>query len=296
MVYTLTLNPSLDYGVWVKDFELGKTNRSNKEIFTLGGKGLNVSTVLSNLGVESTAICVVAGFVGDEIEKRLKDAKFISKIIKSYKGNSRINVKIQSEKETEINAGGPDLSQEELHRVLQEFLKVKKDDIVILSGSLPKNVDAGFYRDIIDLVKEVGAKVVVDATKETLKSAVMGKPFLVKPNVQELEELFGVPLNSIEEIKRYGILLRSMGAENVLVTMGEKGSMLVSEAGIMIQETVEGVVISSVGAGDSMIAGFVSGYLEKKDLKYALELGTACAQATCFSEGLATKENVSKLM
>ncbi len=276
MIYTLTMNPSLDYYMWVDELQIGKTNRSDKESILLGGKGLNVSKTLYELGVDSTAICVVAGFVGDEIEKRIKEQSYQSKIIR-VNGNSRINIKIKSKEESEINASGPKLTEEDLDAMLNEFANIKEEDVVILSGSLPKGVAKDFYAKIIENVKRTKAKVIVDTSGEVLKNAVTSGVFLVKPNLVELSELFDTEIEDMKKVEHYARKLLGMGAENVLVSMGEHGSIFVNEKETIYKEAIKGKVVSTVGAGDAMVAGFVKGYLDGKRFEDAMEVAVECA-------------------
>ncbi|MBE5963313.1 MAG: 1-phosphofructokinase family hexose kinase [Lachnospira sp.] len=276
MIYTLTMNPSLDYYMWVDELQIGKTNRSDKESILLGGKGLNVSKTLYELGVDSTAICVVAGFVGDEIEKRLKNEGYLSYIIK-VQGDSRINVKLKSDVESEINASGPLLNEDNLNDILKIFWNLNKDDIVVLSGSLLKNVPVDFYKKIVDIARKKGAKAVIDTSGAPLKEAIGAGVFLVKPNLLELSQIFKVDIKGLSEVKEYARKLLSMGAENVLVSMGDKGSIFVNENMSIYKEAIKCKPNNTVGAGDAMVAGFIKGYIEREDFEYAMEVATECA-------------------
>lgn len=283
MIYTLTMNPSLDYYMWVENLEIGKTNRSNKEIILLGGKGLNVSKTLYELGIDSTAICVVAGFVGEEIEKCLKNEGYKSCIIKAQ-GNSRINVKLKSDVESEINASGPLLNEDNLNDILKVFWNLNKDDIVVLSGSLHKNVPVDFYKKIVDIAREKGAKTVLDTSGAPLKEAIGVGVFLVKPNLSELEGLFNVSIKSLAEVETYARKVCKLGAKNVLVSLGKDGCLFVNDSECIYKEALKGKVINTVGAGDAMVAGMIAGIADGRDWSETLELALQCAGRVCASD------------
>lgn len=297
MIYTVTFNPALDYVVKVDHFTTGNVNRTVQEEIFYGGKGINVSAVLKELGLPSTALGFVAGFTGDEIEKGVKTLGFQSDFIRVKNGISRINVKLKSEEETEINGMGPVIESEDVERLFEKLDKLETDDILVLSGSIPKSIDDRIYETIMERLDGKGIRIVVDATKDLLLNVLKYNPFLIKPNNHELGEMFGVKLESVEDIVFYAKKLREQGAVNVLISMAGDGAILVTEDDTVHQMGVpKGVVKNSVGAGDSMVAGFLAGYCEKRDYEYALKLGTASGSATAFSEGLAKREDIIRLL
>lgn len=297
MIYTVTFNPALDYVVKVDHFTTGNVNRTVQEEIFYGGKGINVSAVLKELGLPSTALGFVAGFTGDEIEKGVKTLGFQSDFIRVKNGISRINVKLKSEEETEINGMGPVIESEDVERLFEKLDKLETDDILVLSGSIPKSIDDRIYETIMERLDGKGIRIVVDATKDLLLNVLKYHPFLIKPNNHELGEMFGVKLESVEDIVFYAKKLREQGAVNVLISMAGDGAILVTEDDTVHQMGVpKGVVKNSVGAGDSMVAGFLAGYCEKRDYEYALKLGTASGSATAFSEGLAKREDIIRLL
>lgn len=294
MVYTVTFNPSLDYIVSVDDFKMGYTNRTSSELILPGGKGINVSIVLSNLGIENTAVYFSAGFVGDEITERLKEIGIKADCIIIEEGNSRINVKIKNIDGTEINGMGPDISKDNLNELMVKLDAVTQKDILVLAGSIPKTLPDSIYSDIMDKLSNKGVKIVVDATKDLLLNVLKYKPFLIKPNNYELGEIFGVQIRTKEDAVLYAKKLQDMGAENVLVSMAGEGGLLLTDSGeIYMSDAPKGTLVNSVGAGDSMIAGFIAGFLNKGDLEYAFKLGLSAGSASAFSEYLATKEEVA---
>lgn len=275
----------------------GSVNRSEKEEIYFGGKGINVSVVLKQLGVESTAIGFSAGFTGKAIEDGINAQGVKTDFVRLEKGNSRINVKIKAEKETELNGQGPEISKNALNQLFKKLESLKTDDILILAGSIPNTLPSDIYEKILEKLSGKGIHFVVDATKELLKNVLKYKPFLIKPNNHELGEIFGKTLETNDDIIKYAKELQKMGAQNVLVSMAGDGSILIDETGnIHIMGVPEGIVVNSVGAGDSMVAGFVAGYLDKKDYDHALKLGTASGSATAFSSGLAQKDDIYKLL
>ena len=296
MIYTVTFNPALDYVVGVENYTVGKVNRTFREDIYCGGKGINVSAVLAVLGIESTALGFVAGFTGDEIERRVKSLGFKADFIRVEKGFSRINVKLKSKEETEINGIGPEITESDVEKLFEKLEKINEGDILILSGSIPAAIDDTIYERIMARMEGRGIRIVVDATKDLLMNVLRYHPFLIKPNNHELGEMFGVELHSDEEIIRYAKRLLEKGAVNVLVSMAGDGAILVTEGGEVCKMGVpEGKVRNSVGAGDSMVAGFVAGYLENGDYSHALRLGSACGSASAFSDGLACREDILKL-
>lgn len=296
MIYTVTFNPALDYVVKVDHFTLGAVNRASRENIYCGGKGLNVSTVLAALGYGSTALGFVAGFTGQEILQRVKELGFRSDFIQVEKGMSRINVKLKSQEETELNGIGPEITSEDIERLYDRLNGLKKGDVLVLSGSIPQSINDDIYERIMARLSGKGIRIVVDATKDLLINVLPYHPFLIKPNNHELGEMFQVTLNSTEEIIEYGRRLQEKGAMNVLVSMAGDGAVLITEEGNVYRMGVpEGTVKNSVGAGDSMVAGFLAGYLENGSYEHALRLGSAAGSASAFSEGLAGKEEIMKL-
>ena len=295
MIYTVTFNPSLDYIVSVDDFKLGLTNRTSSELILPGGKGTNVSTVLKNLGFESTALGFVAGFTGNEIVKRLNDMGIKSDFISIENGISRINLKLKSIDGTEINGAGPDISEEKVNELMDKLNQLKEGDVLVLAGSIPSSMSDNIYRDIMADLKDRGVMIVVDATKDLLLNVLEYHPFLIKPNNHELGEIFDVKLTTREEVIPYGRKLQEKGARNVLVSMAGEGAVLIAEDGQVFDAPApKGKLINGVGAGDSMVAGFVAGWIEKQDYEYAFHMGVASGSASAFSENLATKEEIIK--
>ena len=293
MIYTVTFNPSLDYIVSVDDFKLGLTNRTSSELILPGGKGTNVSTVLKNLGFESTALGFVAGFTGNEIVKRLNDMGIKSDFISIENGISRINLKLKSIDGTEINGAGPDISEEKVNKLMDKLNQLKEGDVLVLAGSIPSSMSDNIYRDIMADLKDRGVMIVVDATKDLLLNVLEYHPFLIKPNNHELGEIFDVKLTTREEVIPYGRKLQEKGARNVLVSMAGEGAVLIAEDGQVFDAPApKGKLINGVGAGDSMVAGFVAGWIEKQDYEYAFHMGVASGSASAFSENLATKEGI----
>lgn len=296
MIYTVTFNPSLDYIVSVADFTLGMTNRTTSEQIFPGGKGINVSAVLHNLGYESIALGFVAGFVGREICKRLEGYGCCSKFIEIKEGTSRINVKLKNIDGTEINGRGPDISEAETELLMQQLKKLGDGDILVLAGSIPSTMPNDIYKKIMNALKKKHVLIAVDAASDLLLNVLEEKPFLIKPNHHELGEIFGVEFNSKEEVIPYAKKLQKMGARNVLVSMASKGAVLVDENGqCYMREAPKGKVVNSVGAGDSMVAGFIAGWLEKNDYAHAFEMGISAGSASAFSEFLATKHEIEEI-
>ncbi|MBE6665579.1 MAG: 1-phosphofructokinase [Ruminococcaceae bacterium] len=293
MIYTVTLNPSLDYVVGVKNFREGTVNRTEKEAVTVGGKGINVSLMLHNLGSGSTALGFLAGFTGEEIRRSLQEQGITEAFLFTKNGLSRINVKLKSEKETEINGKGPVIEKEDTERFLDRLEKlIGRDDVIVLSGSLPRGLSASVYLDIMQLAKRKNAKILADVSGETLEAVLPYHPFLVKPNHHELGALFGCEIHSKEEAVFYGKRLREKGAVNVMVSLAAKGAVLLTEDGVYFAEAPKGEVMNSVGAGDSSVAGFLYGFTKYRDFEKALAFAVACGSATAFSEGIGTSEKV----
>lgn len=293
MIYTVTFNPSLDYIVSVDDFLLGKTNRTSEEYLLPGGKGINVSTVLMNLGIANTALGFVAGFTGTEIVKRLNDLGIHTSFIYAKEGLSRINVKLKSIEGTEINGNGPRISEDELKQLFMQLEELKEGDVLVLAGSIPASLPDDIYSQIMVRLEKRGIITIVDATKDLLLNVLQYHPFLIKPNNHELGELFGVELKTREAVVAYGQKLQEMGARNVLISMAGEGAVLVAENDkIYSLPAPKGILVNSVGAGDSMVAGFLAGYLESADYEHAFRMGVAAGSASAFSEMLATKEEI----
>ncbi|MDD6497897.1 MAG: 1-phosphofructokinase [Solobacterium sp.] len=296
MIYTVTLNPSLDYIAECKDFTLGATNRTSSEIIYPGGKGINVSIVLSNLGDRTTALGFLAGFTGEHIDSLIKDMGISSRMIRLNEGMSRINLKLKSKEETELNGMGPKISIIDIAHLYQKLESITEDDILVLAGSIPPSVSEGLYSDIMERLKEKKIKIVVDATKDLLMNVLDKKPFLIKPNIHELGELFNVKLDSADEALTYALKLKEMGAVNVIISMGKDGAMMVDEYGKSYSmNSPEGKLVNSVGAGDSLVAGFLHKYLETGNYEEAFRYGVCTGSASAFSSALATKEEVEKL-
>lgn len=297
MIYTVTLNPSIDYIVRLDKLTEGITNRTVSEDYYYGGKGINVSCVLAELGLDSTAYGFVAGFTGEAIEKGIRHDRIITDFIKLSHGISRINIKIKAGTETEINCQGPHIDDRELERLLQKTDRVASGDTLVLAGSIPNTMPDDTYERMMERLKHKDVRIVVDATKKLLVNSLKYKPFLIKPNRQELGEIFGVEIKTEDDIEQYAKKLQEMGAKNVLISLGGEGAMLIDENG---QKHKAGVlkekVLNTVGSGDSMVAGFVAGYIQTGDYAYALKLGSVCGNATAFLDGLATKEKIDELM
>ena len=297
MIYTVTFNPSLDYIVSVEDFKLGLTNRTSSELILPGGKGINVSTVLGNLGIGNTALGFTAGFVGNEIIRRLQKMGVKSDFIQIGDGVSRINVKLKSIDGTEINGAGPVIGKEKVEQLMEKLDALGEGDVLFLAGSIPSSMPDDMYEQIMARLDGKGVMIVVDATKDLLVNVLKYHPFLVKPNNHELGEIVGRVLTTDAEIVAAARTLQEKGARNVLVSMAGDGALLLDEQGQVHRiGCPKGKVVNSVGAGDSMVAGFVAGYLQSRSYAQALRLGTACGSATAFSLGLATKEKIDELL
>ena len=297
MVYTVTFNPSLDYIVSVKDFRPGMTNRTSSELMLAGGKGINVSIVLGNLGIKSTALGFIAGFTGDEIVRRLHNGGINSEFIKINDGISRINIKLKSIDGTEINGQGPHIDSSHIEQLMNRLRRLESGDVLVLAGSIPAGISDNIYKDIMDMLKDKGVQIVVDATSRLLTNVLEYNPFFIKPNQHELGDIFNVTLNTQEEVIPYALELKKMGAVNVCVSMGGKGAILVADDGNVYKaKAPDGILKNSVGAGDSLVAGFLSGWIEKKDYEYAFRKGVATGSASAFSERLATNGEVNDLI
>lgn len=297
MIYTVTFNPSLDYIVDVSKFQEGVVNRTEHEKIFPGGKGINVSIILKNLGIENTALGFTAGFIGNEIKRLLNEKEVKSDFINVKVGVSRINVKIRSNQETEINGQGPNITDFEIKELYSKLNDLKEEDILVIAGSIPSIMPSSIYMDIMDYLKDRNIKIVVDATKNLLTNVLPYKPFLIKPNNHELGEIFGVELVNKDDVIKYSKLLQEKGARNVLVSMAGDGAVLVAEDGqVFKSEAPSGVLKNSVGAGDSMVAGFIYGYLVSNDYSNAFKYGVCTGSASAFSEELATKAEVDALL
>ena len=297
MIYTVTLNPSIDYVVRLDKLTSGITNRTTSEEYYFGGKGINVSCVLAELGLDSTAYGFVAGFTGEAIEKGIRNDRIITDFIKLKHGISRINVKIKAGEETEINCQGPHIDDSELERLLQKIDRIKNGDTLVIAGSIPNTMPDDVYERMLERISHKDVRIVVDATKQLLVNSLKYKPFLIKPNRQELSEIFDTEVKTEADIEKYAKELQKMGARNVLISLGGEGAMLIDEnggkhkAGVLKEK-----VINTVGSGDSMVAGFIAGYETKQSYSYALKLGSVCGNATAFLSGLATKEKIEELL
>lgn len=297
MIYTVTFNPSIDYIVSMNDFSIGKTNRTTGEIIYPGGKGINVSTVLTNLGIPNIALGFIAGFTGDEIHRLTKKRGILCDFIKLPNGNNRINVKLKDYDGTEINGNGPIIENQYLQELLNQIQRLKEGDTLVLAGSIPNSLPSSIYQIIMEELKEKNINIVVDATKELLMNALSYRPFLIKPNKHELEEIFDMKISSKEEAIRYARHLQRQGARNVIVSLSSNGAIFVSEEGESFESDVPpGNLINAVGSGDSMIAGFLAGWETTHNYKYAFQMAVASGSASAYSEELATKEEITNLL
>ena len=293
MIYTVTFNPSLDYIVSVDDFKLGLTNRTSSELMLPGGKGINVSIVLKNLGIQSTALGFMAGFTGKEITRRLEEEGVASDFIQIEEGISRINLKLKSIDGTEINGSGPKIPKEKVEELMKRLNTMKEGDVLFLAGSIPASMPDDIYSRIMKELKDKGIMIVVDATRDLLVNVLKYHPFLVKPNNHELGEIFGVELKTRQDVIPYGKKLQEKGARNVLISMAGEGAVLVAEDGQVFEKPApKGTLVNGVGAGDSMVAGFMAGWMEKQDYEYAFHMGISAGSASAFSENLATREEI----
>lgn len=296
MIYTVTFNPSLDYIVSVEDFKLGLTNRTSSELLLPGGKGINVSIVLKNLGIDNTALGFVAGFTGEEVVKRLEKLGVKNGFLEIPEGFTRINVKLKSIDGTEINGQGPYIGEDKMEKLLMKLDELGEKDVLFLSGSIPTSMPDDTYQKIMERLKDKGVLISVDATQELLLKVLPYHPFLIKPNNHELGEIFGVELRTRESVVPYGKKLQEMGAENVLISMAGEGAVLIASDGQVYDAPApKGILKNGVGAGDSMVAGFMAGWLERKEYRHAFHMGVAAGSASAFSEQLAVKEEIDQV-
>ncbi|WP_210608320.1 1-phosphofructokinase [Priestia flexa] len=295
MIYTCTLNPSVDYIVHVTDFQEGELNRTTSEVKFPGGKGINVSRVLKRLGVENKALGFIGGFTGTYIEDYLKEEE-IKTAFTRVNEDTRINVKLKTKAETEVNGQGPTISEAALQELLQQIAQMKEQDMLVLAGSIPKTLPKNIYETIAQQATAKGVKVVVDASGKTLLDVVKHNPFFIKPNHHELGELFNVEVSGVEDAIQYGQKLLEMGAENVGVSMAGDGALLITKDAVYRATAPKGNVKNSVGAGDSLVAGFLAAYTKENDLLEAFRTGVASGSATAFSLELCEKSYVEELL
>ncbi len=297
MIYTVSFNPSLDYILDVPAFKTGRVNRTMNENILPGGKGINVSIVLNNLGMENKALGFTAGFTGDALKRLLEERGVNTDFIQLKHGMTRINVKLRAKEETEINGQGPLIKEHHISDLHEKLGYLVQDDILVLAGSIPDSMPKSAYMDIMRLLQDKGIRIVVDATRELLMNVLPYKPFLIKPNNHELGEIFNVEITSKDDVIRYGKRLMEQGARNVLVSMAGDGAVLLAEDGRIYQAAApKGELKNSVGAGDSMVAGFIAGYLESGSCEKAFQMGVCTGSASAFSEDLATREEVLDLL
>ena len=296
MIYTVTFNPAIDYVIKVDNLTLGQVNRTTREYIFCGGKGINVSHLLANLGVDSVGLGFIAGFTGDVIESGAKELGFKPDFIRVREGMTRINVKVKSNEESEINGLGPVIHDDELEQMFKKLDELEDGDILVLAGSIPATLPSDVYERIMGRLQGKDIRIVVDATKDLLLNVLKYHPFLIKPNNHELGELFCLEFNTHEEVIPYAKELQKQGARNVLVSMGGKGAALVAENGeVYTSDAVKGRLVNAVGAGDSMVAGFLTGWLEQHDYAHAFRMALAAGSASAFSELLATKDEIMEI-
>lgn len=295
MIYTVTFNPALDYVMRMSTLVQGKTNRSVTEELYFGGKGINVSFVLREFGVETTAFGFVAGFTGDALVQALAEQGICTDFIRLQEGMTRINVKLKTDFETEINAGGPPIPAEKIAELLEKLEQIQSGDTLVLAGSVPKSLPADIYEQIMARLQGRGIRIVVDAERDLLRNVLKFRPFLIKPNIHELSDLVGHELTDNDDIVAAAKDLQAQGAVNVLVSRGGDGALLVDEFGtVHTSAAIRGVAVNTVGSGDSMVAGFLAGVAQ--GYAQALRLGIVAGAATAFLPGLATKEKITELL
>lgn len=296
MIYTVTLSPSIDYVVRLASMRFNVTNRTDSEEYYFGGKGINVSQVLAELDLDSTALGFIAGFTGDALANGIRNSHIRTDFIRLSEGFTRINIKIKAGGETEINGQGPDIPEAALAQLMSKLDAIRDGDILVLAGSIPKTLPDDIYEIMLERVKHKNVMIVVDATKKLLVNSLNSHPFLVKPNRIELSEIFQVTVDDDQSVEKYARELQKMGARNVIVSLGRRGAMLVDENGEKhFCGTLKQPVLNTVGAGDSMVAGFIAGYIKTGDYGYALKLGSACGNATSFLPGLATRAKIDEV-
>lgn len=295
MIYTVTFNPSIDYVIKVENFTAGTVNRVVNENKYAGGKGINVSRVLNNLGIKSRALGFIGGFTGQFIESFLKKEEIYTDFIQ-VNGDTRINVKLSSNEETEINGSGPNIGYEDLDKLFEKIDTLNSEDILVLAGNVQKSIQRNIYSQIQEKVKDKEVKVIVDTTGEALISTLKHKPFLIKPNNHELGEIFNIEIHKKEDIIKYSQSLREMGAQNVIISMAGEGALLICSEGVYHASAPKGIVKNSVGAGDSLIAGFLASYSKTQDINEAFRYGVASGSATAFSMDLCRRDDVEKLL
>lgn len=297
MIYTVTFNPALDYVMNVPNLNSKDINRTESEQLYYGGKGINVSVILSRLGVKNKALGFLAGFSGKQLDSMLKSDNIDTDFVYLARGYTRINVKIKSEQSIDINAQGPNISTEDIEKLMEKLEQIKEGDGLVLAGSIPKTLPNDIYEKILKRLDGRGINFAVDATGDLLLNVLKYKPFLIKPNHHELGDIFAVEIKTDEDIAYYGKKLQAMGAKNVLVSRGKDGAALLDESGeLRTIGNAPGKITSAVGCGDSMVAGFLAGWEQKKDYAYALRLGSACGNATAFSETLANKQEIENML
>ena len=297
MIYTVTLNPAIDYVMTLPDFKEGAVNRSLTEEIFIGGKGINVSIILNRLGVNTTALGFTAGFTGEAIEQYLSIQGITADFVRLTSGNSRINIKLRSQQETEINGQGPSISPHDLEQLFSKLNSIQSGDVLVIAGSVPSSLPDDIYEQILSRLSDRDVLTAADASGALLTNVLKYRPFLIKPNHIELGEIFGAQITSPDQAAKYARELQKQGARNVLVSMAEKGSVLLDEAGgVAVMKAPSGKAVNSVGAGDSMLAGFIAGYIRRKDPCYAHALATAAGTATALSEGLADKELICRIL
>ncbi len=295
MIYTITFNPSIDYIVQVENFRLGHVNRVKRDYKYPGGKGINVSRVLNNMGVKSKALGFIGGFTGEYIRSFLEKEGIDTEFIR-VEDDTRINVKLKSSEETEINGEGPEIKEEALDKLFKRIEKLTRDDFVVLAGSIQRTLPRDIYAEIQKRCLDNGTKFVVDTTGEALTSTLKYHPFLIKPNIHELGEIFDTRINHKDEAISYAGKLIEMGAQNVIISMGGSGALLIYDGGVYHAKGCRGIVKNSVGAGDSLIGGFLSSYIDKSNILDAFKMGVACGSATAFSDDLCKRDEVEKLL
>lgn len=295
MIYTVTVNPALDYVLQLPEVKDGETNRSSDTQFLAGGKGINVSQILNQLGVDNTAWGFVGGFTGEELIRQLNVKKINSDFVR-ISDDTRVNVKIHAQEETEINAAGPDITAQEVAAFKSRLDDLEAGDVVVLSGSLAPSLPTDFYESLLPLIREKGAEFVVDTTGEALLRTLKFNPLVIKPNHHELADLFDTSFSSTADMLEAAKKLQKLGAQNVMISMAGEGAYLVTADHVYHANAATGTAVNSVGAGDSMIAGFVGTWFEKHDAAEGLRVGSACGGATAFTEDIAVKSQIDAVL